>query len=102
MNFSAEDQQIGMYYDSNAGHEWERLARHRVEFALTQATVSEYGPSAPADILDVGGGPGRYAIWLADQGHRVSAPRQPVVDSADSDDDASRRLVCPYTRRPCH
>src|SRR5262249_18595442 len=41
-----------------------------VEFAITTHTLQAHLPSS-ARVLDIGGGPGRYAIWLAEQGHRV-------------------------------
>jgi ubiquinone/menaquinone biosynthesis C-methylase UbiE len=63
---------IRNYYDTNAAREWERLERHRMEYALTQRTLQTYLPISPARILDIGGGPGRYAIELARQGHHVT------------------------------
>jgi ubiquinone/menaquinone biosynthesis C-methylase UbiE len=43
----------------------------QLEFARSQEILSRYLPSPPAVIFDVGGGPGRYAYWLAEQGHVV-------------------------------
>jgi len=37
----------------------------------TQALLEHYLPAPPAVIADVGGGPGRYAVWLAECGYRV-------------------------------
>jgi SAM-dependent methyltransferase len=48
-----------------------RLARHWIERVRTQATLAHWLP-APADVLDVGGGTGVHARWLAEQGHRVT------------------------------
>lgn len=42
-----------------------------MEFALTMRALKRHLSPGSA-ILDVGGGPGRYAISLAEQGHRVS------------------------------
>ena len=42
-----------------------------LELARTQELVERFLPSAPADVLDVGGGPGVYAAWLADKGYAV-------------------------------
>jgi SAM-dependent methyltransferase len=42
-----------------------------LELARTQALLERHLPPAPADIVDVGGGPGRYASWLAARGYRV-------------------------------
>jgi SAM-dependent methyltransferase len=52
--------------------EWERLRRHRTEFALALRALAEHLPPPPARVLDCGGGPGRYAIELARQGYQVT------------------------------
>lgn len=51
--------------------EWERLNRHRIEFEITKRTMDKFIP-AGASVLDVGGGPGRYSIYLAQKGHEVT------------------------------
>jgi ubiquinone/menaquinone biosynthesis C-methylase UbiE len=33
--------------------------------------LERYLPPAPAIVADIGGGPGRYAIWLAERGYHV-------------------------------
>lgn len=63
---------VETYYDSNAQREWERFDRHRMEFAITKRALAEFLPPPPARILDCGGGPGRYAIHLAQQGYSVT------------------------------
>ncbi|HUP28057.1 MAG TPA: class I SAM-dependent methyltransferase, partial [Chloroflexia bacterium] len=60
------------FYDNNAQREWERLERHRIEFAVTMRALRDYLPPAPARILDIGGGPGRYSIALAQLGYEVT------------------------------
>lgn len=51
--------------------EWSRLERHRIEFEMTKKAMDQY--IAPnSEVLDVGGGPGRYSIYLAGQGHSVT------------------------------
>jgi SAM-dependent methyltransferase len=60
------------YYE--LGKEAERLAdsaQGRLEFDRTTEIVLRSLPPAPATVADVGGGPGRYALWLADLGYRV-------------------------------
>jgi len=42
-----------------------------LEFARTRTLLERYLPAAPAVVADVGGGPGRYAVWLAERGYRV-------------------------------
>ena len=82
-------------YDDLAEGEWERLDAtpvSRMEFANTTAYLARYLPDpshvrsdtsastadrpdgrsgAPARVLDAGGGPGRYAVWLAERGYEV-------------------------------
>lgn len=65
-------QKIEQYYDENPEFEWNRLERHRLEFAITMRALEEYLPAPPAKILDVGGGPGRYAIALTQKGYLVT------------------------------
>jgi len=60
------------HYDSSPEREWDRLERHRTEFAVSMLALQEYLPSPPANILDIGGGPGRYAIALTQQGYSVT------------------------------
>ncbi|MBE3574537.1 MAG: class I SAM-dependent methyltransferase [Firmicutes bacterium] len=59
------------FYDSHAEIEWARLEHHKMEFATTWRAMEEFIP-AHSTILDVGGGPGRYSIKLAQAGHRVT------------------------------
>ncbi len=63
---------VEAFYDSHAENEWTRLERHRTEFAVTMRALVEHLPKPPARVLDVGGGPGRYAIALAGRGHQVT------------------------------
>jgi SAM-dependent methyltransferase len=55
------------------GREADRLADGLglVEFERTTEIVLRALPAAPAVVADVGGGPGRYALWLADLGYQV-------------------------------
>lgn len=52
--------------------EWERLERHKIEFDITKRYLDEYLGGEGLEIIDIGGGPGRYSIYLAEKGHRVS------------------------------
>jgi ubiquinone/menaquinone biosynthesis C-methylase UbiE len=67
----AIDPEIQAYYD--LGDERERLtgAGDSVELVRTQELLTRFLPAAPADVLDVGGGAGVYATWLAQLGYRV-------------------------------
>ena len=55
------------------GRERGRLAEARgiLEFERTKEIVLRHLPAPPAVVADIGGGPGRYALWLAERGHRV-------------------------------
>jgi len=55
------------------GLERDRLAAGQgaLELARTRLVLERCLPAPPAVIADVGGGPGRYAIWLADRGYDV-------------------------------
>jgi SAM-dependent methyltransferase len=55
------------------GHERDRLseARGLVEFERTREIVLRHLPAPPAVVADIGGGPGSYALWLAQLGYHV-------------------------------
>lgn len=59
------------YYDK--GREAERLFEGHgvIELARTQEIILRYLAPPPATVLDVGGGSGVYACWLASLGYRV-------------------------------
>ena len=61
------------FYDKNVQNEWDRLSiRHRTEFAVTMRALKEFLPPAPARVIDIGSGPGRYAIALTELGYEVT------------------------------
>ncbi len=43
-----------------------------LEFTRTCEILERWLPHSPARVLDVGGGPGAYAVWLARRGHHVT------------------------------
>jgi SAM-dependent methyltransferase len=64
---------VRAYYASFGEREWQRLTNPddgAVEFALTKELLATYLPPS-GRILDLGGGPGRYTIWLAERGYQV-------------------------------
>jgi len=67
------DETIRRYYER--GREVDRLkgglATGPLEFVRTTRLIERFLGPAPLDVLDVGGGPGAYAAWLADRGFRV-------------------------------
>lgn len=63
--------EVMAYYQQ--GKEASRL-RHgssMLELARTQEILTRHLPPPPATVLDVGGGPGLYALWLARLGYDV-------------------------------
>ena len=66
-----DDEAIARYYAR--GLERDRLASGpgALEFGRTRKLLERYLPAPPAYIGDIGGGPGRYAFWLAERGYQV-------------------------------
>ena len=62
--------EIRRFYDSDPLAEWERIAG-RPEFLLTSRILSRYLKPG-MKILDLGGGPGRYAVFFAKLGCDVT------------------------------
>jgi len=58
------------FYDSQTEHEWNRIVG-RPEFLLTCRMLDRYIKSGDK-ILDIGGGPGRYSLHLAEKGSDVT------------------------------
>ena len=63
-------------YDANADSEWNRLEGFHFEFEITKKYLRKF--MRGKTVLDIGGGPGRYSIWLAQQGYDVT-----LVDLSD-------------------
>lgn len=62
---------VRRFYDQTALEEWGRMDRNPFEFEITKAYLKRY--IRPGDrVLDVGGGPGRYSLWLAGLGAKVT------------------------------
>jgi SAM-dependent methyltransferase len=65
------DAEIRAYYER--GEERGRLTAggEGLELVRTRELLRRFLPPAPADVFDVGGGAGVYAVWLAAAGYRV-------------------------------
>lgn len=63
--------EIIAFYDRSP--EEERLARGiaQLEAVRTRQMIERNAPPPPATVIDVGGGAGAYALWLADAGYHV-------------------------------
>lgn len=68
---------VKAYYDENTEREWLRLEEHPFEFIFTTYMMEQYVKPGER-ILDIGGGPGRYAIHFSKLGCDVT-----LVDLSD-------------------
>ena len=86
------DDDVRGYYQRS--DEAGRLGSGAVELLRTRELLGAWLPSAPAEVLDVGGGAGVYALWLAGRGYTVD-----LVDAmpkhVEQARDASRRAASP-------
>ncbi len=57
-------------YDDAPEREWNRLEGFRFEFEITKRKMEKN--LKKGSVLDIGGGPGRYSVWLAQQGFDVT------------------------------
>ncbi len=84
------------YYDNYGAREWERLDRdlfHRLEWEGTIEQLDRWLPSEPSSngspaVLDAGGGPGRYSVWLANAGYDVT-----LVDISETQRSIAREKI---------
>ena len=58
------------FYNGQVEYEWNRIA-DKPEFILTCRMLDRYIKSGDK-VLDIGGGPGRYTLYLADKGCDVT------------------------------
>ena len=94
MTASTEPRELFAYYDGF--DEADRLASGEglLEFVRMQELIHRFLPSPPQVVLDVGGGPGRYACWLARDGHEVH-----LVDPVPKHLEQAREA---FARQPDH
>jgi ubiquinone/menaquinone biosynthesis C-methylase UbiE len=64
------DPLIDAYYGRGQEHSRLETVSH-LELVRTTELLERFLPSVPAQIVDVGGGPGRYAEWLQAMGYQV-------------------------------
>jgi len=85
--------EIAAYYQR--GLEAGRLGKGHgpLELARTQEIILRHMPPPPGLVLDVGGGPGAYACWLAARGYRVH-----LIDALTLHVDQAREAS---TLQPC-
>ncbi|MDO4573240.1 MAG: class I SAM-dependent methyltransferase [Clostridia bacterium] len=66
-----ESRIVQSYYDAGAELEWERLEGFSFEFEITRRMMAKYMRPC-GRVLDIGGGPGRYSLYLAEKGYEVT------------------------------
>lgn len=73
------DRAVADYYERAPEESRLEHGAFQLEQARTRELIERHGPPAPADVLDVGGAAGAYALWLAARGYQVhlldAAPR---------------------------
>jgi|SRR5579884_452966 len=81
------------------GDERERLhgGASRLEFVRTQRILCQVLPPAPAGVLDIGGGPGAYAAWLAREGYAVHLLDALPLHVAQAREAAAAQPECPFS-----
>src|SRR5262245_21130992 len=68
----------------------------QLEFARTQELIAERLPPPPATVLDVGGGAGPYAFWLAGLGyetHLIDVVSRHVSQARERNETAPHRIA---------
>ncbi len=63
--------EIRTYYEQAPEQQRLRTGPSQLEFERTKQLLAERLPKPPAIVLDVGGGPGAYALWLSELGYEV-------------------------------
>lgn len=69
MNTKKEIEIVKKNYNNNPQLEWDRLEGFTYEFEITKKFLLKHLKGKT--VLDIGGGPGRYSIFLAKQGYEV-------------------------------
>ncbi|MXV72751.1 class I SAM-dependent methyltransferase [Candidatus Poribacteria bacterium] len=72
------DEILSFYRQTQESERLTNDIRGQIEFARTQEIITRYLPDPPAVVLDIGGGSGPYACWLAKAGYEVH-----LVDPVD-------------------
>lgn len=70
MTDNSGDEIVRHYTESNEASRL-RTGWFQLEQARTQELILRHLQAAPATVLDVGGGAGAYALWLASRGYQV-------------------------------
>ncbi len=83
---------VRAFYDGAPDREWHRLDGNALEFAVSLARISQALPPG-SRVLDIGGGPGRYSLALAEAGHSVTLADISAASIAYAQEAAAQRGV---------
>lgn len=72
------DKILSFYRQTQESERLRNNVKGQIEFTRTQEIITRYLPEPPAVVLDIGGGSGPYACWLAKTGYEVH-----LVDPVD-------------------
>ncbi len=76
--YQLSDEILAFYRQTQESKRLTNDVRGQIEFARTQEIITRYLPTPPAVVLDIGGGSGPYACWLAKSGYEIH-----LVDPVD-------------------
>ena len=76
--YQLSDEILSFYRQTQETYRLTTNVKGQLEFVRTQEIITRYLPAPPAVVLDIGGGSGPYACWLAKAGYEVH-----LVDPVD-------------------
>ena len=76
--YQLSDKILSFYRQTQESERLTNNVKGQIEFTRTQEIITRYLPKPPAVVLDIGGGSGPYACWLAKAGYEVH-----LVDPVD-------------------
>ena len=76
--YQLSDEILSFYRQTQESKRLTNNVKGQIEFTRTQEIITRYLPEPPAVVLDIGGGSGPYACWLAKAGYEVH-----LVDPVD-------------------
>ena len=76
--YQLSDEILSFYRQTQESKRLTNNVKGQIEFVRTQEIITRYLPAPPAVVLDIGGGSGPYACWLAKAGYEVH-----LVDPVD-------------------
>jgi SAM-dependent methyltransferase len=71
LSVNQDEPYVRAHYETGIERDRLDLPLGVVEFERTKEIVGRHLPAPPATVADIGGGPGRYAVWLAGVGYDV-------------------------------